>query len=46
MVEAVRHAQAAREWAGAARLLADNYVGLLLDGRIALLRELLAAISV
>ncbi len=42
VVEAVRHAQAAREWAGAARLLADNYVGLLLDGRIALLRELLA----
>jgi LuxR family transcriptional regulator, maltose regulon positive regulatory protein len=43
VVEAVRHAQAAREWAAAARLLGDNYLRLLLDGRIALLRELLDA---
>jgi len=43
VVDAVRHAQAAREWGAAARLLADDYVGLLLDGRIALLRELLDA---
>ncbi len=45
VVEAVRHAQAARDWGGAARLLADHYVGLLLDGRIALVRELLRAFS-
>ena len=43
VVEAVRHAQAARDWSGAARLLADHYVGLLLDGRIALVGELLSA---
>jgi LuxR family transcriptional regulator, maltose regulon positive regulatory protein len=43
VVEAVRHAQLARDWAGAARLLADHYVGLLLEGRIAVVRELLGA---
>ena len=43
-VEAVRHAQAARDWPGAARLLADSYLGLLLDGRIALVRGLLDAV--
>jgi LuxR family maltose regulon positive regulatory protein len=43
VVEAVRHAQEARDWSHAARLLADNYVGLVLDGRKATLRALLAA---
>ena len=43
VVDAVRHAQAARDWAHATRLLADNYVGLVLDGRKATLRELLGA---
>ena len=32
VVDAVRHAQAAGDWAHAARLLADNYVGLVFDG--------------
>ena len=43
VVEAIRHAQAARDWPHAARLLADNYVDLVLDGRKATLRALLAA---
>jgi LuxR family maltose regulon positive regulatory protein len=42
-VEAIRHSQAAREWAHAARLLADNSVDLVFDGRKATLRALLAA---
>jgi LuxR family transcriptional regulator, maltose regulon positive regulatory protein len=42
-VEAIRHAQAAADWPDAARLLADSYVGLGLDGRVATLRQLLAA---
>jgi LuxR family maltose regulon positive regulatory protein len=42
-VEAIRHAQAAGEWAHAPRLLADNYVDLVFDGRKATLRALLAA---
>jgi LuxR family maltose regulon positive regulatory protein len=43
VVEAIRHAQAAGDWPHAARLLADNSVGLVLDGRNAMLRALLAA---
>jgi LuxR family transcriptional regulator, maltose regulon positive regulatory protein len=43
VVEAIRHAQSARDWPHAARLLADNYVDLVHDGRKATLRELLAA---
>ena len=43
MVEAIRHAQAARDWPHAARLLADNYVDLVFDGRKATLRALLDA---
>ena len=43
VVEAVRHAQAAGDWAHAARLLADNYVGLVFDGPKATLRALLTA---
>ena len=42
-VEAIRHAQAAGEWAHATRLLADNCVDLVFDGRKATLRALLAA---
>ena len=43
VVEAIRHAQSARDWPHAARLLADNYVDLVFDGRKATLRALLAA---
>ena len=41
-VEAITHAQSARDWEDAARLLADNYVDLVFDGRKATLRGLLA----
>jgi LuxR family transcriptional regulator, maltose regulon positive regulatory protein len=41
--EAVRHAQAARHWGPAARLLSDHWLGLQLDGRAATARELLNA---
>jgi LuxR family transcriptional regulator, maltose regulon positive regulatory protein len=41
-VEAIRHAQAARDWVLAARLLADHWPGLYLDGRAATVHELLA----
>jgi LuxR family transcriptional regulator, maltose regulon positive regulatory protein len=43
VVEAIRHSQAARDWPEAARLLLDNRVGLILDGRLATVRELLDA---
>ena len=42
-VEAIRHAQAAQDWDLAARLLADHWVNLVLDGQSAAARELLAA---
>jgi LuxR family transcriptional regulator, maltose regulon positive regulatory protein len=42
-VEAIRHAQAAHEWARAARLLFEGRVGLILDGRLATVRALLDA---
>jgi LuxR family transcriptional regulator, maltose regulon positive regulatory protein len=42
-VEAIRHAQSAREWSYAARLLGESYVGLILDGRLATVHRLLAA---
>lgn len=42
-VEAVLHAQAAQDWPRAARLLADNWLTLTLDGRAAELRPLLGA---
>ena len=42
-VEAVRHAQAASDWRYAARLLADNYISLILDGRVRTLRGLLGS---
>ena len=41
-VEAVRHAQAAEDWPLAARLLADQWPTLQLDGRVGAIRELLA----
>jgi LuxR family transcriptional regulator, maltose regulon positive regulatory protein len=41
-VEAIRHAQAAEDWGLAARLLADNWFGLYLDGRLATARELMS----
>src|SRR5215472_17360607 len=40
-VEAVRHAQAAQDWALAARLLADHWLGLVLNGQGATAYELL-----
>jgi LuxR family transcriptional regulator, maltose regulon positive regulatory protein len=43
-VEAVRHAQAARDWALAARLLADHWPGLYLGGQAATTHALLAGI--
>jgi LuxR family transcriptional regulator, maltose regulon positive regulatory protein len=41
-VEAIRHAQAAGDWGLAARLLADHWTGLYLDGQAAVIHELLA----
>ena len=41
-VEAIRHAQAARDWVIAVRLLADHWPGLHLDGQAATVHELLA----
>jgi len=43
IVEPIRHAQAAGHWRHAARLLADSFMVLLLDGRIETVRELLSA---
>jgi LuxR family transcriptional regulator, maltose regulon positive regulatory protein len=42
-VEAIRHAQAAKDWVIAARLLADHWISLHLDGHDATTHELLAA---
>jgi LuxR family transcriptional regulator, maltose regulon positive regulatory protein len=42
-VEAVRHAQAARDWQLAARLLSDHWVSLYLVGQLAAAEELLSA---
>jgi LuxR family transcriptional regulator, maltose regulon positive regulatory protein len=41
-VEAVRHAQAGRDWELAARLLADHWPGLYLDGQAATMHAILA----
>ena len=40
-VEAIRHAQAAQDWASATRLLADHWPGLQLDGQAATVHALL-----
>ena len=42
-VDAIRHAQAAKDWPHAARLLAESSIGLRLDGRQATVHALLAA---
>ena len=42
LVEAIRHAQAAGEWTHAIRVLADNCIDLVLDGRKATVRLLAA----
>ena len=42
-MEAIRHAQRAEDWQHAARLLGDNYLTLLVDGRTPAVRELLSA---
>jgi len=42
-VDAIRHAQAARDWPIASRLLADNYTRMFLDGRGRTVSELLGA---
>jgi LuxR family transcriptional regulator, maltose regulon positive regulatory protein len=41
-VEAIRHAQATRDWDLAGRALADHWPGLYLDGQAAVIHELLA----
>jgi LuxR family transcriptional regulator, maltose regulon positive regulatory protein len=43
MIEAIRHAQAAGDWQHAVDLLADNHLTLILDGRMAAVRDLLGA---
>ena len=45
VVEAIRHAQAARDWPLATRALADHHVDLTLDGRAGTVRQLLAGFS-
>ena len=42
-MDAIRHAQAAKDWPHAARLLAESSIGLRLDGRQATVHALLAA---
>jgi len=44
-VEAVRHAQAARDWTLAARVLADRWPALYLDGQAAVIHELIAGFA-
>ena len=43
ILDAIRHAQAARDWDLASRLLADHHIDLTLDGRTEAVRELLRA---
>jgi LuxR family transcriptional regulator, maltose regulon positive regulatory protein len=43
IVEAIRHAQAAGDWHHAVLLLADHHLTLILDGRMAAVRDLLGA---
>jgi LuxR family maltose regulon positive regulatory protein len=44
IVEAIRYAQAAGDWHYAVRLLAENHLTLILDGRMAAIRDLLGAL--
>jgi LuxR family maltose regulon positive regulatory protein len=41
VAEAIRHAQAARDWPHASRLLVDNWFDLTLDGRVGTVHQLL-----
>ena len=43
IVEAIRHAQAARDWRLASRLLADHHIDLTFDGRAGSIAQLLSA---
>jgi LuxR family maltose regulon positive regulatory protein len=43
VIEAIRHAQAAEDWPAALRLLADNYLDLIIAGRMPTMRALLAS---
>jgi LuxR family maltose regulon positive regulatory protein len=43
IVDAIRHTQAARDWPGAARLLADHSFTLMLDGQVPTMQALLRA---
>jgi LuxR family transcriptional regulator, maltose regulon positive regulatory protein len=43
IVEAIRHAQAARDWRLASRLLADHHIDLTFDGRTGSVAQLLSA---
>jgi LuxR family transcriptional regulator, maltose regulon positive regulatory protein len=45
-MEAVRHAQAAQDWPLAARVLADHWPGLYLDGQAVVINQLLAGFPV
>jgi LuxR family maltose regulon positive regulatory protein len=45
VVEAIRHAQAARDWSLATRALTDHHADLALDGRAGTVRQLLAAFA-
>jgi LuxR family maltose regulon positive regulatory protein len=46
IVGAIRHAQAAGDWPHAVHVLADNQLALMFDGRMAAVRERLAAFTV
>ena len=43
VVDAIRHTQAAGDWRGAARLLADHWFGLMLDGQAQTMQALVRA---
>jgi LuxR family transcriptional regulator, maltose regulon positive regulatory protein len=43
IIDAIRHAQAGGDWPNATRMVADNYVSLVFDGRLATLHALLGA---
>jgi LuxR family transcriptional regulator, maltose regulon positive regulatory protein len=44
VIEAIHHAEAAEDWPTAARLLALHYFDLMMEGRVATVRALLAAV--